>query len=276
MTRPLATLVLAGSRPGAADPLLEGTGLASKALLPICGKPMLAHVLTALDAAPEVGPITVVAQNTAPLAEDTQIAARAARVTWRNSAGSIADAVRAAIEEAGGPLLVTTADNVLLTPAMIGQFVCDVADSDVAVGLVERGTVDAAGYSTRRTWLKFRGGQWSGANLFYLGGKQALPLVEFWRGLEQERKRGMKIVGALGPGVLLAAILRLIDVHHFAGRVGKRFGLTSKVVAMSAAEACIDADKPSDIPVIEAILSERQASVKAASTAARASANSSS
>ena len=59
MIKPIATLVLAGSRPGA-DPLLEGTGLTSKALLPIAGKPMLAHVLEALDDSPEVGAITVV------------------------------------------------------------------------------------------------------------------------------------------------------------------------------------------------------------------------
>ena len=276
MIRPLATLVLAGSRPGRADPLLDGTGLSSKALLPISGKPMLAHVLASLNEAPQVGPITVVAQDTALLAAHPQIIANAARVTWRDGAGSIADAVRTAIEEADGPVFVTTADNVLLTPPIIAQFLRDAAGGDVAVGLVERRTVDAAGHSTRRTWLKFRGGQWSGANLFYLGGVQALPLVEFWRGLEQERKKGMKIVGALGPGVLIAALLRLVDVHQFAARVGKRFGLTGRVVAMSAAEACIDADKPSDIPVIEAILAERQVSANAASTAASASVSSSS
>ena len=55
MTQRVATLVLAGSRPGS-DPLLEGTGLPSKALLPIAGKPMLAHVLEALNAAAPAGP----------------------------------------------------------------------------------------------------------------------------------------------------------------------------------------------------------------------------
>ena len=49
MPDPIATLVLAGSRPGS-DPLLTGTGLPSKALLPIAGRPMLAHVLAALEA----------------------------------------------------------------------------------------------------------------------------------------------------------------------------------------------------------------------------------
>jgi len=275
MRKPVSTLVLAGSRPGP-DPLLAGTELTSKALLPVGGKPMLAHVLAAVNAAPEVGPITVIAQDTAALVADPLIREVAGRVEWRDAPGSIADAVRAALERAGGPLFVTTADNVLLTPAIIAQFLRDAADANVAVGLVERAAVDAAGHSTARTWLKFKGGQWSGANLFLLGGTQTLPLVEFWRGLEQDRKKGMKIVGAFGPGLLLAAVLRLIDIHAFATRVAGRFGLTGKVVAMTAAEACIDADKPSDIPVIEAIMAARQASASALSTAASASANSSS
>jgi hypothetical protein len=159
---------------------------------------------------------------------------------------------------------------------MFDQFLRDAEGSDVAVGLVSRRAVEAAGHSTQRTWLKFRGDAWSGANLFRLDGPQTLPLVEFWRSLEQDRKKGMKIVGAFGPGLLLAALLRLIDIHAFAARVARRFGLTGKVVPMTSAEACIDADKPSDIPVIEAILAARQASASARSTAASASDSSSS
>ncbi len=270
----LSTLILAGSRPGR-DPLLDGTDLPSKALLPIAGVPMLARVLTALQSAPDVDEVTVVAQDTAPLTADPQIAGSAVGIVWRDSPGSIADAVRAALEVAQGPLLVTTADNVLLTPAMIAQFLRDAEGGDVAVGLVERRAVAAAGHSTERTWLKFRGGQWSGANLFYLGGPQVLPLIEFWRGLEQDRKKGMKMVGAVGPLMLLGALLRVVDIHTFAARVAGRFGLTGRVVPMQAAEACIDADKPADIPVIEAILAARQAAANASSTAASASASSS-
>ncbi len=254
MTVPV--LILAGSRPGP-DPLLSGTGLSSKALLPIAGVPMLARVLQAVVTAPEIGEIIVVAQDTAPLKADPHIATAAQAVVWRDAPGSIADAVRGAIEDANGPLLVTTADNVLLTPTMLAQFVNDARANDIAVGLVKRDRVAAAGYSTQRTWLKFRGGHWSGANLFWLGGREVVPVVEFWRSLEQDRKKGMKIVGAFGPGLLLAALLRLIDIHAFARRVARRFGLSAKVVPMEAAEACIDADKPSDIPVIEEILAKR-------------------
>ncbi len=274
MTQSITTLVLAGSRPGT-DPLLEGTTLASKALLPIHGKPMLAWVIDALSNSPEVGRVQIVAQEIEPLARHATLATWG-KVEWVKSVGSIADAVQAALAQSNGPLLVTTADNVLLTPQMVAQFLADAGSSDVAIGLVERSQVVAAGHSTQRTWLKFRGGHWSGANLFMLGGPQVGPLVEFWRGIEQDRKKGWKIIGTFGPLLLLAAVFRLIDIHAFARRVAARFGMSAKVVSMAAAEACIDADKPSDIRVIERILDARQAATSAASTASSASRNSSS
>ncbi|MGX7952649.1 nucleotidyltransferase family protein [Tsuneonella sp. HG249] len=224
---------------------------------------MLAHVLGALSEAPEAGPVTVVAQCTAPLAADKHISSAHDRVEWRDSPGSIADAVRQAIEEANGPVLVTTADNVLLTPAMLSQFLTEGARSDVSVGMVERSRVEAAGYLSKRTWLKFRGAHWSGANLFRLGGPQALPLVEFWRWLEQDRKKGLKLIGAFGPGLLLGAAFRLVGIHGFAARAASRFGLSATVVPMTAAEACIDADKPADIRIIEQILAARQTDASA-------------
>ena len=219
---------------------------------------MLAWVLEALTGAPEIGRVLVVAQDIQALRSSPYLA-QAEGIDWRISQGGIADAVRATICDCDGPLLVTTADNVLLTPQMVAQFLRDAGSSDVAVGLVSRDRIAAAGHSTQRTWLTFKGGQWSGANLFYLGGRQVGPLLDFWQGIEQDRKKGWKIVGAFGPLLLLGAILRLIDIHTFAARVAARFGLSAKVVNMEAAEACIDADKPADIPVIEAILTARQA-----------------
>lgn len=253
---PLTALVLAGSRPEA-DPLIAGTGLPSKALLPIAGRPMLAWVLAALAKAPEVGRIVVAAQDPAPLAADPAIA-KFTSVEWHASRGSIADVVCQALESEGGPLLVTTADNVLLTAAMLSDFVNGARERDVAVAVVARSAVRAAGLPTSRTWLKFRGEHWSGANLFLLEGKQVLPLVAFWRGIEQDRKRRWKIVAAFGPLLLLGTLLRLIDIHAFARLAARRFGLTATTVAMPQAEACVDADKPADVELIAQILAARR------------------
>ncbi|RYD41901.1 MAG: 4-diphosphocytidyl-2C-methyl-D-erythritol synthase [Sphingomonadales bacterium] len=215
MNGAIPAIILAGSRPGP-DPLLTGTGVSTKALLPIAGQAMLVHVVRALRASPDVGAITILAQNSAELAAEPGLA------------------------------------------GMVGEFLREAADSDVAVAMVERDTLLARYPESRRTWLKFRGGWWSGANMFRLRGRRVLPLLDFWGRIERDRKKGLKVVAAFGPWLLIGALLRLFTIQQGVARAGLRFGLKAKVVPMSEPEACIDADKPVDIELIEAIFAARR------------------
>lgn len=253
---PIAAILLAGSRPGP-DPLLTGSGVSTKALLPIAGQPMLVHVVAALRASPLVGPITILAQASAELATEPGLAGFA-DLHFADSGQGISASLAAALPEGDAPVLVTTADNVLLTPAMIAAFLTDAEDSDVAVAMVERGVLLARYPESKRTWLKFRGGWWSGANLFRLRGRRVLPLLDFWGRIERDRKKGLKIVAAFGPWLLIGALLRLFTIQQGVARAGRRFGLKAKVVPMAEGEACIDADKPADIELIERILAARR------------------
>ena len=256
MSAPIPAIVLAGSRPGP-DPLLTGTGVSTKALLPIAGQPMLVHVVRALRASPTVGAITILAQNSAELAAEPGLAGLA-DLHFADSGQGISSSLAAALPPGDDPLLVTTADNVLLTSTMIAKFLGDAEGSDVAVAMVERDTLLARYPQSKRTWLKFRGGWWSGANMFRLRGRRVLPLLDFWGRIERDRKKGLKIVAAFGPWLLTGALLRLFTIQQGVGRAGLRFGLKAKVVPMSEPEACIDADKPADIDLIEAIFAARR------------------
>lgn len=253
---PIAAILLAGSRPGP-DPLLTGSGVSTKALLPIAGQPMLVHVVAALRASPLIGPITILAQASAELATEPGLAGFA-DLHFADSGQGISASLAAALPEGDAPVLVTTADNVLLTPAMIAAFLTDAEDSDVAVAMVERRVLLARYPVSKRTWLKFRGGWWSGANLFRLRGRRVLPLLDFWGRIERDRKKGLKIVAAFGPWLLIGALLRLFTIQQGVARAGRRFGLKAKVVPMAEGEACIDADKPADIELIERILAARR------------------
>jgi GTP:adenosylcobinamide-phosphate guanylyltransferase len=252
----IPAIVLAGSRPGP-DPLLDGTGVSTKALLPVAGLPMLVHVVRALRASPQVGPITLLAQNSAELAAEPLLAG-VADLHFSDSGQGISSSLAAALPPGDDPVLVTTADNVLLTPAMIAEFLDGAAGSDVAVAMVERDVLLARYPESKRTWLKFRGGWWSGANMFRLRGRRVLPLLDFWSGIERDRKKGLKIIAAFGPWLLAGALLRRFTIQQGVARAGLRFGLDATVVPMSAPEACIDADKPADIALIEAIFAARR------------------
>jgi len=253
-------LLLAGQRPGV-DALAVAFGQTRKALVRVGGEPMLSRVARTLLDCPDVTRVVVLAQDWEGLIADPGCAwlVAAPRVTFAASGGGIATSVAAVAggDEAPWPLLVTTADHPLLTPAMVAAFLAGAGDADIAAAVVERRVVLGAYPANRRTWLKFRGGWWSGANLFALAGPRTLPALALWARLEQDRKSGWRLIWRLGPSLLLGGGLRLLTLAGAARRFGAKLGVVARAVPLPDAEAAIDVDKPSDHALAERILAAR-------------------
>lgn len=257
----ITAIILAGSRPGH-DPLAVAAGVAWKALVPVAGRPMLDHVARTLVDHTRIGQIIIMAQEPHLLADDPQSGwlRSDAKIGFHASGAGISQSLLDWLDANPQrlPVLLTTADNVLLSPEMIDAFLAGVGDADIAAAMVERTVLMRAYPQSRRTWLKFRSGAWSGANLFWLGGENAKRALQKWREIEQDRKKGWKIVLAFGPGLLLTAALRVLSIHQAIARAGRRLGINARIVPMPFAEACIDADKPEDIDLIEQIIARRR------------------
>ena len=253
-------ILLAGRRPGP-DPLASHFGVEDKALIEVAGEAMLSRVARTLLTDERIERMIVLGQDSAGLARhpQTRWMADERRIKFEDSGASVADSIKTALQRhpGGYPFLVTTADNVLLDGVILGAFIQGALGSDLAAGLVERRTLLAEFPDSRRTWLPFRGGAYSGANLFWLGSREVLPLLDVWRGIEQDRKRRWRVVGAFGAGLLLAAVLRVLTVEQGFERVGRRYGLRARPVVLPFAEACIDVDKPEDHQLATAILARR-------------------
>ncbi|HEU4705166.1 MAG TPA: 4-diphosphocytidyl-2C-methyl-D-erythritol synthase, partial [Sphingomicrobium sp.] len=155
------------------------------------------------------------------------------------------------------PLLVTTADHALLDAAMIEDFCARSGGADIAVAVVERRALLERLPATRRTWIAFRGGAFSGANLFLLASPRVAPAIALWRGVEQDRKKGWRLLLAMGPALFLGSVLRLLTIDQALGRIGRRLGLDVRAVAMADPLAAVDVDKPDDHRLVEAILAGR-------------------
>lgn len=258
----VTALLVAGRRPGM-DPLAAHFGVEDKALIAVAGEPMLSRVARVLAAHPDIARTVVLAQaperllahpGTAWMAADTRIGVLA-------GGNSVSAAVAAALEAHpdGWPFLVTTADNVLLDAETLTGFIAGAraGGTDVAVGLVPREVFARAYPDARRTWLKFRGGAYSGANLFFLARPAALLAVHFWQRVESERKKVRAIAGAFGPVLLLGYLLRALRVEGALARAGARLGVTAAPVLLNRPEACIDVDKVQDHEIASAILAAR-------------------
>jgi hypothetical protein len=248
-------IVLAGSRPGR-DVFAESHGTDLKALIPVGGVAMVARPVAALLAAPEVGQVRVLAQQPARIAA---VLPDDPRLSVEASGATIAATLEAILADPATrfPLLVTTADHALLDGAMIADFCVGAAGHDLAIGLVERRALDARLPQTQRTWLRFRGGAYSGANLFAFGSRDAARAIAMWRSVEQDRKKGWRMIAALGPALLLGAVLRLRTLDQSLAGVGRRLGLSLVKVELANPLAAVDVDKPADHALVTAILEGR-------------------
>ena len=245
-------VVLAGSRPGR-DAFAESFGTDFKALIPLAGEPMVARPVRALLASGSVGNILVLSQAPDRIAA---VLPGDPRIECRQSQGTIAETMLGLLGDLGTswPLLVTTADHALLDSAIIDEFCGAAGGTDISIGVVERANLLRRLPNTQRTWLKFRGGAYTGANLFALRSPDVRPAIELWRSVEQDRKKAWRILSLLGPAVLLTVALRLVSLDEVMARLGARLGLRVKAVQLGNPLAGVDVDKPEDHALAEAIL----------------------
>src|SRR5205085_11352201 len=101
--------------------------------VPIGGRPLLAHVLAALKEVEGLADVRVAveagaAAMLAPIAEASGLPVR-----FTAAAETLSDSVYAAAEGIDGPIVITTADNVLLTPDAVRQVADRLAAGDDGV-----------------------------------------------------------------------------------------------------------------------------------------------
>ena len=248
-------VVLAGSRPGR-DAFAEAHGTDLKALIPVGGVPMVARPVVALLQTPAISRVLVLTQEPSKVAG---VMPKDERLALKDSGATIASTLAELLSNPATsfPLLVTTADHALLDREMIEDFCAKAADCDLAIGVVERRPLLARLPSTQRTWLKFRGGAYSGANLFAFGSPKAAKAVELWRSVEQDRKKGWRMIAALGPAILMGAVLCLQTLDQTLASIGEKLGISIRAVELSNPLAAVDVDKEADHALVTAIIEGR-------------------
>lgn len=245
-------ILLAGSRPGR-DTFAAQFGTDMKALIEVGGEPMVRRPVRALLESPSISRVLVLSQAPERLAA---VIPQDPGISFVKSLGTIAETMLAMCDDpqTRWPLLVTTADHALLDPATLGEFTRAAIGSDIAIGVVERSNLLRRLPATQRTWIRFRKGAYTGANMFALASPAVRPAIELWRSVEQDRKKAWRVMSLLGPALLLCVGLRLVSMDDVLSRLGARLGLKIKGVTLSNALAGVDVDKPADHELVEAIL----------------------
>ena len=243
-----AALILAGSRGGNADPVALHADVSHKALIELAGATLLARVGRALAAAG--------ASRIAVSCDDPAVVAEAERLGYLviAPAAGPSESVGRGMTRLGVPLLVTTADHALLRPEWITRFLADVpADADVAVLLARHESIEAAAPGSKRTYLRFADGAWSGCNLFLLATPAAASAIGLWRTVEADRKRPWRIVRRFGMGTLLSYLLGRLTLTAAVAKLGELAKVTAAAVESPFGLAAVDVDTPADLDFVRSL-----------------------
>jgi GTP:adenosylcobinamide-phosphate guanylyltransferase len=251
-------LILAGQRLGKIDPLAEKHGVEHKCLVPLLGRPLIGYVFDAVDAAFPAAPIVVSIND--PHALDDEPEARrffeAGRLRTVASAKNLLESAFAAAEGVNFPLLVTTGDNVLMTPEALRGFHAFALSegADAAAMFARKEDILAAHAEGQPRFWKFRDGEFSGCNTFWMKDWGASSVGEIFRGGGQFLKFPKRFVAAFGLSNLIGFRLNLFTVDRMLARISKRFGKRIKVQITDDGRLAIDVDNEFSHQVAERLL----------------------
>jgi len=257
----VTAIVLAAQREGRLDPLAAEAGVTHKCLVPIGGRPLLAHVLAALAGVSALRTIRISVEPGADVLLRPIVAAMdiAAAVEFVPAAATITDSVYAATRGEAGPFIVTTADNVLLTANAVQQITARLAAGDDAVvALSRREDVLSAHPQGQRRFYRFTDGSYSNCNLYGLS-HRGLALAETYRSGGQFAKNPMRLVQAVGLINLVILRYGLISLPRAMQRLGRRFGVRASAVVLKDGAHAIDVDNARTYSIAAQLLESRAA-----------------
>lgn len=245
-------VVLAGQRQRR-HPVADAAGVPAAVLAPVAGRPMLARVLDALAASPQVTAGAIVGDRTA-LEADAIVRDAAMGFRWLAPRFGPSAGARAALEMLNAyPALLTTGDHALLSPALVEEFLrkAVAADADFVVGVVEQARLQALP-PTRRTLLRFADGAICGSNLYAVLRPSGLAALTLWQDVEADRKRPWRVIRRLGIGHLLRYWRGHLTLEQALSRLSTLAGTRIGAVKLSRAEAAVDVDTLADLRFAEA------------------------
>jgi hypothetical protein len=227
-------------------------------MVPVGGEAMVGRVLRIAEAAYPDARLTVSVDDAAAIAGEPTVArlAAAGRLEIVAARANIVDSVVEASRATGFPLVITTADNVLMTPQGMRAIVeaGGAGNADAIAMMAERRDILAAHPDGQRRFYAFRGGAYSNCNLFWLGSDRALRATDSFRLGGQFAKQKRRAVKALGLATLLLFLSRLLTLEGMFRHLSRRFGVRIRPLVTPDGRLAIDVDNERTFRVAEELL----------------------
>ena len=249
-------VVTAGWSPSEDDPLAKYTQGKPKALIPIAGKPMIAHVVDALAGARYIQHIVVVALD--PAAE----VRFPVPVKYVPDAGGILANAEAGLQYALDhypnldAVLLSSSDVPTITPVIVDDFIeeCFRTDHDLYYSIVERSVMEARFPGSRRSYIHLREGDFAGGDLLLIRPSMTLSQRELWQSLAGARKSALRQARMIGLWPLFKLIIHRLSLAEAERHGSKALNMRGRGVPFPYAEVGMDVDKPFQLEIVRAEL----------------------
>lgn len=241
----LDAVVLAGSSND--GPLREYNEVRYEALIPIGSKIMVQYVVEALLRCRQVGRVLVVG----PVAELSPFLTRE-RVSIIESRGGIMENIETGLRslpEAERTLLVTS-DIPMLTTQAVNDFLelCGDMSGDLYYPIIPKPVVESKFPATRRTYVNFKEGVFTGGNLFLINPAIFEKCVENGQKIISLRKSPFGLCRLIGLGFVLKFLMHALTIPEAEQKVSLLLGRIKGIVVISRyPEVGVDVDKPADL-----------------------------
>ena len=227
---------------------------------------MVLRVLDALEAAQQIGPVILCGPHQAAIDQEEELRSRidSDSIRWVESKATPSSSTFEVLKSLPDdvPVLVTTADHALLNERMVDFFCSEARSSgcDLVVGLASHQSVKEAYPHTRRTAISLRDDAYCSCNLFAFLTPQSRDVAHFWRRVESQRKKTLRVISAFGWMALLSYLLRRPSLEEGFQLVSRRLGLSAGGVVMPFPQAAVDVDTVSDWELVESIVANETTS----------------
>jgi len=259
-------VVIAGGIPEPDDPLYRYTLGKPKALLDICGKPMIQWVLDALVGAKTIDQIVIVGPP------ETETTCSKRNFLLPNQ-GSLLENVRvgfkkvAEINPTARYALLVTSDIPAITPEMVDWVVhvANEADQDVCYTIVTRQDLEARYPGSKRPFpfegtrlrdMDFCGGLINAFRITAITENYKL-LDRLAEGRRDLLKKIGIIIHYLGYSTLFSVMFGTIDSDRVVKRIAQRTGLRIRPIVCPYVEIAMDVDRPNQLDMLRKDMEQR-------------------
>jgi GTP:adenosylcobinamide-phosphate guanylyltransferase len=254
-------IVTAGGLITPDDPLYGLAPVEKKALIPLAGKVMVSWVIDALLNSTEIDNIIIVGLKRHELDYHEP------RLHFVDSAGDLVDNIfigvnkLQVIQPSVKKFLLVSSDIPLITPEIVRGFIeeCGNQEAHLYYAVVEEKTMEARFPHSKRTYIPFKGGRYTGGDVFLFDIAATNPEnFGLAKSLTSSRKNYLTQARLIGFDFIFRFLLRSMTVHEAARRASAKVNLDGRAVDTRYAELGMDLDKPHQYEMIKTCLEEPQ------------------